>query len=153
MVWEPGVFVYFQIIWFFFFRIGWFSNCLIHLLLIILGLFSIAKVIMETKFWKWNQSKSSCKILRQINQSWFLNFSKTLRSIWFQILDNVSKSLSMLQIEEYWKWYFVTKILRKNCASDWEKLLKFDAEGQEFAKCLRSLEQFIQTVKSQNNFW
>ena len=38
----------------------------------------------------------------------------------------------------------------KNCSSDWEKLLKFEAEGQEFAK---SLEQFIQTVKGQNNFW
>ena len=26
-------------------------------------------------------------------------------------------------------------------------------EGREFAKFLRSLEQFIQTVKGQNNFW
>jgi predicted ATPase len=34
-----------------------------------------------------------------------------------------------------------------------EKLLKFEAEGREFAKFLRSLEQFIQTVKGQNNFW
>jgi len=41
----------------------------------------------------------------------------------------------------------------KNCSSDCEKLLKFEAEGREFAKCLRSLEQFIQTVKGQNNFW
>ena len=30
--------------------------------------------------------------------------------------------------------------------------MKFEAEGQEFAKILRSLEQFIQTVKGQNNF-
>ena len=30
--------------------------------------------------------------------------------------------------------------------SDQEKLLKFEAEGREFAKILRSLEQFIQTV-------
>jgi hypothetical protein len=29
--------------------------------------------------------------------------------------------------------------VRKNCSSDWEKLLKFKAEGQEFAKNLRSL--------------
>ena len=43
--------------------------------------------------------------------------------------------------------------VRKNCFSDQEKLLKFEAESQEFAKFLRSLEQFIQTVKSQNNFW
>ena len=41
----------------------------------------------------------------------------------------------------------------KKCSSDREKLLKFQAEGQEFAKFLRSLEQFIQTVKGQNNFW
>ena len=39
--------------------------------------------------------------------------------------------------------------VRKNCSSD----LKFEAEGREFAKILRSLEQFIQTVKGQNNFW
>ena len=43
--------------------------------------------------------------------------------------------------------------VRKNCSSEREKLLKFEAEGWEFAKVLRSLEQFIQTVKGQNNFW
>ena len=35
----------------------------------------------------------------------------------------------------------------KNCSSDREKLLKFEAESREFSKSLRSLEQFIQTVK------
>ena len=43
--------------------------------------------------------------------------------------------------------------VRKKCSSDWEKLLKFEAEGRELTKFLRSLEQFIQTVKGQNNFW
>ena len=43
--------------------------------------------------------------------------------------------------------------MRKNCSSDREKRLKFEAEGQEFAKIVRSLEQFIQTVEGQNNFW
>ena len=43
--------------------------------------------------------------------------------------------------------------MRKKCSSDREKLLKFEAEGREFAKFLRSLKQFIQTVKGQNNFW
>ena len=37
--------------------------------------------------------------------------------------------------------------MRKNCSSDREKLLKFEAEGQEFAFFLRSVEQFIQTVQ------
>jgi hypothetical protein len=35
--------------------------------------------------------------------------------------------------------------VRKNCSSDQEHLLKFEAEGREFSKNLRSLEQFIQT--------
>ena len=55
------------------------------------------------------------------------------------------------------KWYFVTKIVltyfEKKCSSDPKKVLKFVAEGREFAKYLRSLEQFIQTVKDQNNIW
>ena len=47
------------------------------------------------------------------------------------------------------KWYFVTKIV----LSDREKLLKFEAEGREFAKMLRSLKQSVPTLKGQNNFW
>ena len=43
--------------------------------------------------------------------------------------------------------------MRKKCCSDREKLLKFEADGREFAKIFRSLEQFFQTVKGQNNFW
>ena len=43
--------------------------------------------------------------------------------------------------------------VRKSCSSDREKLLKFVAEGQEFAKFLRPLESFVRTVKDQNNFW
>ena len=44
--------------------------------------------------------------------------------------------------------------VRKKWSSDWEKLLKFESEGREFAKKkLRSLEQFIQTVKGSTNFW
>ena len=42
--------------------------------------------------------------------------------------------------------------MRKRCSSDREPL-KFEAEGQEFAKILRLLERFIQTVQGQNNFW
>ena len=41
-------------------------------------------------------------------------------------------------------WYFVTKIVLTYCEkklfSDREKLLKFDAEGREFSKILRSLK-------------
>mgnify|MGYP006863933427 CR=1 FL=1 len=36
--------------------------------------------------------------------------------------------------------------VRKKCSSDQENLLKFEVEGREFAKILRSLGKFIQTV-------
>ena len=42
--------------------------------------------------------------------------------------------------------------MRKNWTSDQKKLVKFKAEGREFEFFLKSLEQFIQTVKGQNNF-
>ena len=55
-----------------------------------------------------------------------------------------------------YKWYFVSKIVltnwEKNGSRDREKLLKFEAKGQEFANSLTSQEQFIQTVKAQYNF-
>ena len=34
-----------------------------------------------------------------------------------------------------------------------EQILKFKAEGLEFGKIFRSIEQFILAVKGQNNFW
>ena len=43
--------------------------------------------------------------------------------------------------------------VRRKCSGDREKLLKFEFEGREFTKILRSLEQFVRTVKGQNNFW
>ena len=39
--------------------------------------------------------------------------------------------------------------VRKNCSSDREKLLKFEAEGRVVAKYLVFREQFIQTVTKQ----
>ena len=53
-------------------------------------------------------------------------------------------------------WYFVIKIVltyfEKKIVLVVEKN-KIEAEGREFANILRALEQFIQTVKRQNNFW
>ena len=53
-------------------------------------------------------------------------------------------------IEKIWNGILLPKLfwptVRKSCSSDREKLLKFEAEGREFAKILRSLEQLIQTV-------
>ena len=52
--------------------------------------------------------------------------------------------------------FFLPKLfwptVRNNCSSDRENFLKFEAEGQEFEKILRSPEQFIQTAKGKNNF-
>ena len=40
----------------------------------------------------------------------------------------------------------------QNCSSDREKLLKFEAEGREFAKELRSLEQFHSSSERSEQF-
>ena len=75
------------------------------------------------------------------------------------------KSLGSLQdsprIQE---WYFVSKIVlssdlfwpsvrKKNVLVIKKIFCKFEAEGSEFVSFLRSIQQFIQTVKDQNNFW
>ena len=43
--------------------------------------------------------------------------------------------------------------MRKVCPSYRGKILKFEAEGREFAKFVTSLLELIQTVRGQNNFW
>jgi hypothetical protein len=43
--------------------------------------------------------------------------------------------------------------VRIDCSGDPEIFLKFEAENREFANFLKSLEQFFQTVKGQNNCW
>ena len=59
----------------------------------------------------------------------------------------------------FWSWLSILFLklfwptVRNNCSSDGEKLLKFEAEVQEFANFLRLLAQFIQTVKCHNIFW
>ena len=77
---------------------------------------------------------------------------KAVKSAWTKV-NFIRASLSQKQKQ---KWYFVTKIVltecEKNCSSNQEKNLKFKAEGREFAKFLISPEQFIRTVKGQNNF-
>ena len=71
---------------------------------------------------------------------------------------NTSKTYQKLKAKDGFKFGILLPKLfwptvRKNCSSDREKLLKFKADGREFAKSLRSLEEFIQIVKGQNNFW
>ena len=71
---------------------------------------------------------------------------------------NKIKNLSIWVIQLFYdfiiaQWYFVTKVVLTYCSSDREKNLKFEAKGKEFANILRSLEQFVQTVKGQNHFW
>ena len=63
--------------------------------------------------------------------------------------ENLSKQAEILYGIFLPKLFWPT--VRKNCSSDQEKLLKFEAEGREFANILRSLEQFVRTVKGQNN--
>ena len=59
----------------------------------------------------------------------------------------------MTKIAVFKQWYFVAKIIltycKKNCSSDQKKLLKFEAEGREFAKFLRSLEHYSNSERAE----
>ena len=78
-------------------------------------------------------------------------------SVWLICLSSIS-SMSFSLISEILEMVFCYQ----NCPDLlWEKIVlvieniffKFETEGREFPKMLRSVEQFIQTVKGQNNFW
>ena len=47
----------------------------------------------------------------------------------------------------FWKLFW--PIVGKNCFSDQEKRLKIEADKQKYVESMRSLEQFIETVKGQ----
>ena len=70
-------------------------------------------------------------------------------------IQKVKKIISALETDFYNNGILLPKLfwpnVRKKCFSDREKLLKFEVEGGEFTKFLRSLEQFIQTVKGQKD--
>ena len=81
----------------------------------------------------------------------FSFFKLIMMKIWARILWN--KNVLWLDEENvilfpklFWR------ILKKK-SIDQEKNLKFEAEGWEFAKILRSIEQIIRTEKCQYNFW
>ena len=93
--------------------------------------FSLDTLGCATLFYFYNQSAPS--------------FSES-RKFPFNV-QGVSKMVHILLQKLFWP------TVRRNYSSNWEKLLKFEAEGREFAKILRSLEQCIQTVKCQNNVW
>ena len=80
---------------------------------------------------------------------------KSHRTLFESIMTKIITHRKKKCEQQIQNWYFVTKIFLTSCGKifSWyrEKLLKFEAEGKDFAKFLRSLEQFIQTVKGQNN--
>ena len=76
----------------------------------------------------------------------FMKMEALIGAIHYYVSTCITKMVSCYQNCSDLLW-------KKNCSSDREKLLKFEAEGWELVKFLRSLEQFIQTVKGQNNYW
>ena len=105
---------------------------------------------------------SSKKIIKYQSSWKFVNaWLMTKLKVKFYVFnfDGLTVQFVELILNLWQKWYV---FCYQNCSDLlWEKiilviekkLLKFEAEGQEFAKILRSLEQFVQTVNCQNNFW
>ena len=75
---------------------------------------------------------------------------------WQLDFSSVQKYMTFYVPSGHWNKIWTSRILlqqlfwpsiRRNYSSDKEFFLKFEAEGEEFAKNFRSLEQFVQAVK------
>ena len=106
-------------------------------------------ILIPSGLWNyWGHKKNGC-LIQLVNQVAFYSFMHSL----------VTKKREKKGSRSLPKWLLMVfgillpklfwPTVRKNRSSDREKLLKFEAKGQKFAK----IEQFIQTVKGQNNFW
>ena len=98
------------------------------------------------------------------SKSTLFYWAQNLLELWFHLLNKTKGPFSLVGCAKYYKIdhflattngillpkLFWPTVRKKN--TDWEKLLEFEAESREFEIILRSLEQFIQTVKGQNNF-
>ena len=87
----------------------------------------------------------SCKLTRKLVPR-HTKWSQHISEIAFELFIILPSMVFCYQNCSDLLWEKIVLVIEK-------KLLKFEAEGREFAKFLRSLEQFIQTVKGQNNFW
>ena len=94
---------------------------------------------------KWNNNGKLEKSLK-VNKTNILQICK------------IDKTFKTVRSGIYISYYGVLlsklfwRTMRKNCSSDWEFFLKFEAEGRLLANFMRSLVQFIHIVKGQNNF-
>ena len=133
-----------------FFMPTWWGNC---------------KNVKEIEISRWLFELCTCKLGQPFSPSDRIFFAPSWSALkrpscelnFLHISAIPSSSIDMKNVVKCWNGILLPKLfwptVRKNCSSDREKLLKFEAEGFEFAKILRSLEQFFQTVKGQNNLW
>ena len=111
-----------------------------------MGIISANKIKCSESF-----SKQPNQLIVELNSSlWQIIVTKKkfqyAQPKYLYILSHVSEITIFLNIHPdkingilYPKLFWPT--VRKNCSSDWEQLLEFKAEGWDFAKFLRSLEQ------------
>ena len=94
-------------------------------------------------FSEFELTVSLCQLARKIRQMTHSLKSKKILALELKTFPvcEIGNGISLLKL--FWP-------TARNCSCDREKLMKFEAEGHEFAKILRSLEQFIQTVQWKN---
>ena len=100
--------------------------------------------------------KDNLLIYRKLNTGSKLFSSIAKKLLWIlRYRKNIAKRCKTT----YWKLEMV--FCYQNCSDllycekklNWWSRKTFEIRDREFAKFLRSLEQFIQTVKGRNNFW
>ena len=93
----------------------------------------------------WDPRCQTYFFLTKIAYSFFSFFLSLPSACWNKesYFRNQRKNIGILFSKNFWS------TVRNNCSIDREKLFKLEAEGREFVKILRSIEQFNQTGKDQ----
>ena len=102
----------------------------------------------------WDLTRFVCKIILELtNWCFFLHKNTILGKKNVMLMAYIFSSTQLNEARVFCYQNCFDLLWEQNWSSEWEKLFKFKAEGREFAKFLRLLEQFIQTMKGHINFW
>ena len=113
------------------------------------------KIVYSTYFCCWAKSKNSQSLVHicilskaLVGAPEQMVFGESAPANFNETPIFACNSVMIFGMVVYFKKFWHT--VRINCPIDQEKHSKFEAEGWEFAKYF---DQYIRTVKSQNNFW
>ena len=108
---------------------------------------------LESHLWLLSNNGYKWDEYHKHDQQKFAYLVLLVGTIWFEFMSCEMSHMTQLTWHGILLPNLFRPTVRKNWSSDPKRLFKLKAEDWEFEIFLRSLGQFIQTVKGQNNLW